>query len=73
MDDIQKVSDKIKRQLENLENETLELIYQDHAKAVEYVKKGFNSITVEELNNKSIEDIAHEMQAVARMLLNERE
>lgn len=72
MDDIQKQSDEIKQQLEKLDSETLELIYRDHAKAVEYVKKGLKNISVEALNNKSIEDIAYEMQLIAKIELNQR-
>lgn len=72
MDDLQKVSDEIKKQLEELSDETLEIIYNDHAKAVEYVKKGFENVSIGELNNRSIEDIAHEMQLMAKIELNQR-
>lgn len=72
MDDVEKVSEEIKKQLEMLDDETLETIFKDHSKAVEYVKKGFKHVSIEELNNRSIEDIAHEMQLIAKIALNER-
>lgn len=72
MDEVQNLSDKIKKQLEQLDSETLEVIYRYHAKAVEYVKIGFSKVSVEELNNRSIEDIAKEMQMVAKIELNQR-
>lgn len=72
MDDIQKVSDEIKKELEKLDNETLEIIYKDHSKAVQYVKIGLQNVSIEELSKKSIEDMASEMQMVAKMELNQR-
>ena len=72
MNDLQKQSDRIKRQIEKLDNETLEQIYINHAKAVEYVKKGLQEVSVEALSNNSIEDIAHEMQIIAKIELNQR-
>ena len=68
----QKLSDKIRRQLEKLDNQILEQIYQNNAKAVEYFKKGFGQVSVEELNNRSLEDMAHEMQLMAKLELNLR-
>ena len=72
MDDIQKQSDEIKKQLEKLDDATLETIYKDHAKAVEYVKRGLQDVSIEALSNKSIEDIAYEMQTIAKIELNLR-
>ena len=72
MDDIQKISDGIKKELEKLDNETLEIIYRDHSKAVQYVKIGLQNVSIEQLSNKSIEDMASEMQIVAKIELNLR-
>ncbi len=72
MDDIQRASEEIKKQLDELDDETLETIFKDHSKAVEYVKKGLKNVSIEELNNRSIEDMAHEMQLIAKIALNER-
>jgi len=72
MDDIQKQSDEIRKHLDKLDDATLETIYKNHAKAVEYVKIGLQNVSVEQLNNNSIEEIAHEMQLIAKIALNER-
>lgn len=72
MDDIQKISDGIKKELEKLDSETLEIIYKDHSKALQYVKIGLQNVSIEQLSNKSIEDMASEMQMVAKIELNER-
>lgn len=69
---IQKLSEEYKQQLEKLDSETLEIIYNDHSKALEYAKKGIEMIEPEKLSDKYINELAYEMQAVAKMVLTER-
>lgn len=73
MNDIQKVSDEIKKQLQILDNETLQTIYGDHLIAVEYITKGIQTLqTPINLGDEEIDKLAHEMQSIALMLLSER-
>ena len=72
MNDLQKVADNISRELQKIDNETLDLIFKDHKKALEYVKKGMQAVGTKDLTKAEINSLAYEMQAVARMLLKER-
>ncbi|MCL4354354.1 hypothetical protein M1349_02660 [Patescibacteria group bacterium] len=72
MNDIQKISDEIKKQLKAINNETLQTVYRDHSIAVEYIKKGTKTTQIN-LSDEEIDKLASEMQSVALMLLKERE
>ena len=72
MDDLEILSKEINSQLEKIGDETLEIIYKNHAKAVEYVKKGAEAVNYRKLEQTEIEELAHEMQVVAKMVLKER-
>lgn len=72
MDDIQKDSDTIKVELEKIDDETLQLIFKDHKKALEYVKKGMKTVGSKDLTKLEINDLAYEMQVIARMIIKER-
>ncbi len=72
MEDVQKTSDEIKKEIQKLRNESLELIFKDHQKALEYVKKGMEAVGSKELTELEINGLAHEMQAIAQMIIKER-
>ncbi len=72
MDNLQKVADNISKELQKLDKETLELIFRDHKKALEYIKKGMKEVGSIKLTDSEINNLAYEMQSVARMLLKER-
>lgn len=73
MDDLQKVSDEIKKQIEKLDDETLQRVYKDHSVALECAKKGIQSTQpIMKMNKRELNDLAYEIQSVALMLLKER-
>ena len=69
---VTEISKDYQKRLQNIETETLELIYKDHAKAVEYIKKGRKAVDGEELTDNQLEQIANEIQVIAKMILSER-
>lgn len=71
MNDIQKSSDEIKKQLQALDDETLQTVSSDHSIAVEYIKRGVEA-TQTNLSDEEIDKLAQEMQSIALMLLSER-
>lgn len=73
MDNLQKVSDKIKKQIERLDDETLQRVYKDHSVALEYAKKGIQFVQPQaKMNKQEMNGLAYEMQSVALMILKER-
>lgn len=69
---VQELSLEHRRILNNLDKETLKLIVEDHSIAIEYAKKGVESVEPENVNREYIESVANEMQVLADMLLQER-
>ena len=70
---ITEISKNYQKRLQNIETETLELIYKDHAKAVEYAKKGIEAVEPEKKSDSEyVETVARELQSVSLMLLKER-
>ncbi len=73
MDDLQKASDEIKRQIEKLDDETLQRVYKDHSIAMEYTKKGILTVQPQaKMSREEINSLAYKMQSVALMQLKER-
>lgn len=62
-----------KAKLARLDTDTLSLVAQNRAKALECAERGIGAIEPENLNDRYIETIANEMQTLARLLLIERE
>ena len=61
-----------KKKLANLDTETLRQVAQSHATAQQYAERGIGAVEPENLNERYIETIANEMQAIAKMVLKER-
>ncbi|HUD44954.1 MAG TPA: hypothetical protein VMR41_05395 [Patescibacteria group bacterium] len=70
--ELEKLAEKYKKQLEKLDTETLNVIANDFYKAAKYAKAGLAKIEPKNLDSKHVEFVANEMQTVARLLLKER-
>lgn len=69
---LEKTAEDIKKQLQNLDIKTVELLAKDHSKAVDYIKIGREAIQGSELTDEEIESLASEMQAVAKMVFQDK-
>jgi hypothetical protein len=70
---VEEIADVYRKQIQNLDSESLKSIAEDHSKALEYVKKGIELTNWDKsLTEENIEAIANEMQLVAQMVLKER-
>jgi hypothetical protein len=71
-DELEKDKQKIEKQLENLDKETLEKLAKDLSIALEYARKGILRNEPENLSDEYVKTLAREMQAIAKMRLKER-
>lgn len=62
----------IKKQLDNLDTATVKLLAKDHLKARQYIRIGREAIKADKLTDEELDQIANELQAVAKMLLDEK-
>lgn len=64
--------DVYNRNLQKLDNETLERLSNSKEAAMECARKGRMQVKPEKINVENIEQIANEMQILARFLLEQR-
>jgi len=69
---VEKDRKDIEKQLKNLDIKTIELLAEDHSKAVEYFKIGREIIQGSKLTDEEIEAKANEFQTLAKMELERR-
>jgi hypothetical protein len=65
---------RYKKQLESLDKEALKLVVDDHIKALEYANIGIRQVEPEKINDIDyLEQVANEMQKLAKMILESRD
>jgi len=60
-----------KKFLESLDDETVNLIAKDYTVALSAAKKGIEEIEPDKLNPEYIQQVANELQLIAKMVVNE--
>lgn len=66
------MEDKYQQQIDKLDNETLQIISTNREKALEYARRGIEQNEPEKLNDVYIEEVADNMQALAKRTLEEQ-
>lgn len=69
---LEELSEKYKKQLQNLDTQGLKMLADDHTRALEYAKNGIEMVEPENLTDEYVETVANTMQSVAKMILEER-
>ncbi len=69
---LQKSKEAIKKQLKSLDIKTIELLVQDHSKALKYIRIGRKVTNGSDLSDEEAESVANELQEMAKMELSQR-